>query len=98
MNEEAVRRLIEIVEKRHATFVRAEILDQDNQLVGTDSVTPLSEGAHQVFWTDNPEQADTLVQHAAILRRSDGSEQRILNIERCSHAHYSRHFHFEIEA
>jgi deoxycytidylate deaminase len=97
VNKEAVRQLIEIVEKRRATFVGAEILDRDNRLVATGAATPVSEGAHQVFWLDDPTQADTLAQRAAILRRSDGSEQKVLNFERCPHAKYTRHFHFEIE-
>ena len=98
MNEEAIRQLIEIVEKRRATFVRAEILDQDNQLVATGEVTPLSEGAHQVFWLDDPKQGDTLAQRAVILRRSDGSEHKVFHFERCPHTHFSRHFHFEVRA
>jgi len=97
MNEEAVRQLIDLVEKRRATFVRAMILDRDNQLVATGEVSPLSEGAFQVFHIDNPKDADTLSSKAVILRRSDGSEQKILRFERCPHTQYSTHFHFEIE-
>ena len=97
MNEEAVRQLIDLVEKRRATFVRAKILDRDNQLVATGEASPVSEGVLQVFHIDNPKEADTLESHAAVLRRSDGTSQKILRCQRCPHVQYSLHFHLEVE-
>jgi hypothetical protein len=96
MNEKAVRQLIEIVEKRRATFVRAEILDRDNQLLATGEASPASEGVRQVFHTDNPKEADILESRAAILRRLDGTSQKILRCERCPNVQYSLHFHLEV--
>ncbi len=96
MNKEAILdNCIEIVEKRRATFVRAEILDRDNQLVATGEVISsirrrFSGVSHQTIQKKRTFSAS----RAAVLRRSDGTSQKILRCERCQH---SLHFHLEIE-
>jgi hypothetical protein len=96
MDKNAIHGLEEILAERRVTLVRATILDRDNQPLATGTATPVTEGARGTFWVDDLEQADTLASRAAILRRSDGSANRLLRFERCPHAHYSRHFHFEV--
>jgi hypothetical protein len=95
MDEEAIRRIAEVIEKRQAAFVPAEILDSDNRRIATGEATPRSEGAHQVFHIDNPKDADTLESRAAILHRLDGTTDEILECERCPQSRYSLHFHLE---
>jgi len=79
-------------------LIRATVLDRDNQPLATGTATSRSEGVHGVFWIDNPKEADTLVSRAAVLRRSDGTESKLLRFQRCQPAHYSLHFHFDSEA
>jgi hypothetical protein len=95
--ERAIHDLKEVVDKRRATLVRATILDQDNQPLAIGTATPQSEGAQGTFWLDDPTPADTLASRAVILRRSDGSGGKFLRFERCPYAHYSMHFHFEVQ-
>lgn len=97
MDEDAIHDLKKILDDRRATLVRATILDQDNQPLATGTATPRSEGVHGAFWIDNPREADTLASRAAVLRRSDGTESKFVRFQRCEHAHYSLHFHFETE-
>ena len=97
MTYESIRQICEeAVEKRQATFLRAEILDRDNQPLATGEATPEAEGVHQVFYIQNPKVADILSSRAAILRRSDGTEADILRCELCSPSGYSPHFHLEV--
>jgi len=97
VDADATYDLKKILDARRATLVRATILDRDNQPLATGTATPRSEGVHGAFWIDNPKEADTLASRAAILRRSDGTESKFVRFQRCEHAHYSLHFHFETE-
>ena len=97
VDADAIHDLEKILAERRATLVNATILDRDNQPLATGTATPRSEGVHGAFWIDNPKEADTLASRAAILRRSDDTESKFVRFERCQHAHYSLHFHFETE-
>src|SRR6476660_9085787 len=97
MDKDAIHDRGKILAERQATLVRATTLDRDNQTLTTGTATPRSEGVHGAFWIDNPKEADTRVSRAVILRRSDGTESKFVRFERCQHAHYSLHFHFETE-
>jgi hypothetical protein len=96
--EKAIHDLKEALAKRRATLVQATILDQDNQPVATGTATPESEGALGTFWLFDAGLADTLTSRAAVLRRSDGTGGKFVRFERCPYAHFSMHFHFQIEA
>ena len=93
----AIHDLKEALANRRATLVHATILDRSSQALATGTATPQTEGVHGTFWIDDANLADTLVSRAAMLRRSDGSGGKFLRFERCPHAHYSMHFHFEIQ-
>ena len=85
----------EAIEKCRTRYVRAEILDRDNQPIATGAASPKADGSFPVFHIDYPEDVDTLAVSAAILRRSDGTTEDILRCTRCPHSRYSMHFHLE---
>ena len=96
MTDDELHELSDALAKYRATLGWRTILDRDNQPIATGTITPASRGVRGAFFPEDPEVASAIESRATALRRSDGSEYKLVFFRRCKHSSYTNHFHFEV--
>ena len=100
MDQSATQCFAEDIKKIRATYIPAEILDQDGRVLAIGEASPIDDGDFPVFHVHDLKEkdAESLTKNASTLRRSDGTIQKIVRCNQCETTKRSRHFHLEIQA